>query len=394
MALKVLMLGWELPPYNSGGLGVACLGLARALSQKGVHITFVLPRKVDIKLDFMDVVFADIDEDLSKLPNVYTTISSWKHLFSKDDLPPDYVSAAAKYAEKIEKIAKKVSSDLVHTHDWMTFLGGISAKKVTSKPLIAHVHSTEYDRTGGHYPNPYVFNIEKEGLETADKIISVSQFTKNILAQKYLINPGKINVVHNGCEEITKCEFPPALTALKELGYKIVLYLGRITLQKGPEYFIRAAKKVAEYNPKTLFVVAGSGDMQESMIAEASYLGIMDKVMFTGFLRGDEKNKIYQAADVYVMPSVSEPFGITPLEAIANGAPVLVSKQSGVSEVLSNVLKTDFWDIDDMADKILAVLKYKSLTSELKKESGKELPNINWDKAAERCIGIYYQLVG
>ena len=164
-------------------------------------------------------------------------------------------------------------------------------------------------------------------------------------------------------------------------------------MQKGPEYFIRAAKKVVEYNPKTLFVVAGSGDMQESMIAEASYLGIMDKVMFTGFLRGDEKNKIYQAADVYVMPSVSEPFGITPLEAIANGPPVLVSKQSGVSEVLNNVLKTDFWDVDDMADKILAILKYKSLTSDLRNESGKELPNINWDEAAKKTIGIYKQLI-
>ena len=385
------MLGWELPPYNSGGLGVACLGLARSLANQGVAVTFVLPQKQKFNIDFLNLVFADIKFS-DKLESSYTPSILFEELKLKNPIS-DFVSAALLFGKRVGEIAGKYNPDIIHAHDWLTYPAAIAAKKVTAKPLVSHVHSTEFDRTGGHFPNPEVFEIERKGLEYSDRVISVSNFTKNILIGNYGIKPDKINVVHNGCEQIEKSEFPPALTALKELGYKIVLYLGRITLQKGPEYFIRAAKKVTDYNPKTLFVVAGSGDMQEKMIAEASYLGIMDKVMFTGFLRGDEKNKIYQAADVYVMPSVSEPFGITPLEAIANGTPVLVSKQSGVSEVLSNVLKTDFWDIDDMADKILAVLKYKSLTSDLRKESGKELPNINWDEAARKTIDIYKQLL-
>jgi len=385
------MLGWELPPYNSGGLGVACLGLARSLANQGVAVTFVLPQKQKFNIDFLNLVFADIKFS-DKLESSYTPSILFEELNLKNPIS-DFVSAALLFGKRVGEIAGKYNPDIIHAHDWLTYPAAIAAKKVTAKPLVSHVHSTEFDRTGGHFPNPEVFEIERKGLEYSDRVISVSNFTKNILIGNYGIKPDKINVVHNGCEQIEKSEFPPALTALKELGYKIVLYLGRITLQKGPEYFIRAAKKVTDYNPKTLFVVAGSGDMQEKMIAEASYLGIMDKVMFTGFLRGDEKNKIYQAADVYVMPSVSEPFGITPLEAIANGTPVLVSKQSGVSEVLSNVLKTDFWDIDDMADKILAVLKYKSLTSDLRKESGKELPKINWDEAARKTIDIYKQLL-
>ena len=386
------MLGWELPPYNSGGLGVACYGLARSLANQGVKITFVLPQKQDFNIDFLDLIFADIKLK-DTLSSSYTTSTSHFDEILLDNLPPDFVRAAQLFGRRVGELAQKYSPDIIHAHDWLTFPAGIAAKRVTGKPLVSHVHSTEIDRTGGHYPNPYVYEIEKKGLNYSDRILSVSNFTKNILVSNYGINSDKINIVHNGCDEMTKRALPPALLALKDLGYKVVLYLGRITLQKGPEYFIRAAKKVSYYNPKTIFVVAGSGDMEMRMISEASYLGIMDKVMFTGFLRGDEKDKIYQAADVYVMPSVSEPFGITPLEAVANGTPVLVSKQSGVSEVLNHVLKADFWDIDDMADKILAVLKHKSLTSDLRAESSKELPNINWEKAAEKCITIYKQLL-
>ena len=216
---------------------------------------------------------------------------------------------------------------------------------------------------------------------------------KNILVTNYGINPDKITVVYNGIDEPSKKNIPPALTAFKELGYKIVLYLGRITLQKGPEYFVRAAKKVSEYYPKAIFVVTGCGDMQDFMVAEAARLGVLPKFLFTGFLRGDEKNQIYQSADLYVMPSVSEPFGITALEAIANGTPVLISKQSGVSEILKNALKVDFWDIDEMANKILAVLNYQPLKTDLKKESSKEIKNITWDKAADKCLDIYNHLV-
>jgi glycosyltransferase involved in cell wall biosynthesis len=326
------MLGWELPPFNSGGLGEACLGLAHSLAEKGVGITFVLPRKMPLKFDFMNVVFADIDEN-DLLLNPYT---------SSSELPPDFIRGAMKFAEKIEKIALKHQFDVIHSHDWMTYPAGIMAGKATKKPLVAHVHSTEIDRTGGHFPNVNVYRIEKQGFEEADKIISVSDYTKGILAKGYGIKADKIDVVHNGIDNFSAKKLEPALTSLKKLGYKVVLFLGRITLQKGPEYFVREAKRVNNFRPKTIFVVVGAGEMLPSMISEAARSGILDKFIFTGFLRGEERDRIYQTADIYVMPSVSEPFGITPLEAIANGTPTLVSKQSGVAEVIKHALKLIF----------------------------------------------------
>lgn len=386
------MVGWELPPHNSGGLGVACLGLANALSAKGVDVTFVLPQKVDLNINNFKIIYANIEKDLKKIPSAYSTCLDCES-FKIGDWPPDYVRGAIKYAEKMREIAKKCNVDIIHAHDWMTFAAGVEAKKVLNKPLVTHVHSTEFDRTGGNYPNPYVYTLEKFGLDNSDKVISVSQFTKDALIRNYAIDANKINVVHNGIDlKGEKRNLPPALKSLKDLGYKIVLFLGRITLQKGPEYFVQAAKKVLDHNKKVIFVVAGSGDMQEQMMQEAGHLEILDKMLFTGFIRGEEKDRIYKTADLYVMPSVSEPFGITPLEAISHGTPVIVSKQSGVSEVLDHVLKVDFWDVDDIANKMLAVLEYRSLHSDLADESAKELPNINWDNSADKCIDIYNQL--
>jgi glycogen(starch) synthase len=396
MSINVLMIGWELPPFNSGGLGEACLGLAKALSKKGVNITFVLPQKVDLKCDFMNIVFADIEEDLKKLQGAYASYSEWIKTLGMGGLdvgPFDYISGALKYAEKIKAIARKYPTDVIHAHDWLTYPAGIVAKEVTSHPLVAHLHSTEFDRTGGHNPNSIVYAIEKIGFEKADRILPVGGFMREILTKNYGVDPQKIRVVYNGIEADYAKYLPPALTPLKKLGYKIVLYLGRITLQKGPEYFVRSARLVLDYYPKAIFVVTGTGDMKDYMISEAARLGILDKFMFTGFLRGDEKDQIYKAADLYVMPSVSEPFGITALEAIANGTPVLVSKQSGVSEVLRHSLKADFWDVDEMANKIVSVLKYKSLPHDLIKESSKEIMNLSWDKSADEVISVYKQLI-
>lgn len=392
MLPRVLMLGWELPPYNSGGLGEACFGLAKALSKKGVHITFVLPKRLNLKVDFMDLVFADVDE-ITKLYPAYTTGYSWRKFVSFDSLPPDFVHGALKFAEKVEKIAEKYGSDIIHAHDWMTYPAGIAAQGVLSKPLVTHVHSTEFDRTGGHYPNQTVYQIEREGLQKADAVLPVGGFMKDVLIEKYGVEPSKIRVVYNGIDEPEQGELAPALSAFKNLGYKVVLYLGRITLQKGPEYFVRAAKKVLEYNPKVIFVVTGSGDMQDFMLYEAARLGIINNFIFTGFLRGEEKNRIYQTADIYVMPSVSEPFGITALEAISNHTPILISKQSGVAEVLTHALKADFWDTDEMANKILAVLSYKSLSSDLKNESGKEIRNFSWTRSADAVLDVYKHLI-
>ena len=395
MSANVLMLGWELPPFNSGGLGVACLGLARALARKGIKITFVLPQKQNINLDFMKLVFADVEDAEKLIKGSYTTYTEWLASLGGNGFggPHDYLAATFRYAEKIGKIAKKANADIIHAHDWLTYPAAIVAKKLLKKPLVAHVHSTEFDRTAGHSPNEAVFAIEKAGFEYADSVMPVGGFMKHILIDNYKVNAEKIRVVYNGIDGETRKKLPPVLSTFKDLGYKIVLYLGRITLHKGPEYFVRAAGKVSEYDKKVIFVVTGSGDMQDFMISEAARLGILSSFLFTGFLRGDEKDRIYQAADLYVMPSVSEPFGITALEALANGTPALLSKQSGVSEVIKHALKVDFWDIDEMANKILAVLRYPPLPLDLKKESGKEIKTLSWDKSAESVMDVYNQLI-
>lgn len=395
MSLRVLMLGWELPPFNSGGLGEACFGLARALSKKGVQITFVLPKKLDVHMDFADLIFADVDEVAGNLAGAYTTNDSWSSLFPTNAFPPaqDYIGGALKFAEKMGLLAKryKGSIDVVHAHDWLTYPAGMVAKRVLNKPLIAHVHATEFDRTGGHNPNPMVYAIEKKGFEIADKVLPVGGFMKDVLIEKYNVDQDKIQVVYNGIDDCRR-DLAPVLTAFKELGYKVVLFLGRITLQKGPEYFVRAAKRILDYESKTIFVVTGSGDMEGYMISEAARLGILDKFIFTGFLRGEERDQIYQAADLYVMPSVSEPFGITALEALVNKTPLLISKQSGVSEILKNALKVDFWDIEEMANKAVAVLKYAALKSDLQSEGQKEVRLYNWSRTADEVINVYNQV--
>jgi len=391
--MKVLMLGWELPPFNSGGLGEACLGLTKALTQKGVGITFVLPKTVDVKIDGVNIVFADTQEDFEVIPGAYNTSLGWASLFNREDVPPDFVKAALKFAQGVKRLAKKYNSDIIHSHDWMTFPAGIVAKSQLKKPLVAHVHSTEFDRTGGNFPNQIICDIEKKGLMTADRVLPVGGFMRDMLIKNYSLDPNKIKVIYNGIDHKNEKFYPQALIAFKKMGYKIVLFLGRITLQKGPEYFVRAAFKVLRYFPKALFVVTGSGDMQGYMISEAARLNILDKFIFTGFLRGLERDKIFQAADLYVMPSVSEPFGITALEAAANQTPVLISKQSGVSEVLTHALKTDFWDVDEMANKIVSALKFKSLGEDLRRESYREIDNLNWGKAADKVIEVYKELL-
>ncbi len=388
------MLGWEYPPQNSGGLGEACMGLTKALAKKEVDITFVLPKKVDVQADHMQIVFANLEDQLDMIYPAYTTDGGrFKKYVTSTDVPPDFVRGALAFAERIEAIAKKYKSDLVHSHDWMTYPAGIAAKGVTGKPMVAHVHSTECDRTGNNFPNQVVHRIEGDGVKSADRVITVSNLTKRIVGAEYGIDPGKIDVVYNGIDTFSKAKLPAALSHLKDMGYKIVLFLGRITLQKGPEYFVRSAKQVLEYEPKTIFLVVGSGDMQGQMMSEAAENGVSDKFIFTGFLRGQEKDRIYQASDVYVMPSVSEPFGITSLEAVANETCVLASKQSGVSEVLTHILKVDFWDTAEMANKIVALLRYPALQWDLKNNSKGELKGVNWERAAEKTMSVYKQLL-
>jgi len=402
--MKVLMFGWEFPPFNSGGLGVACFGLTRALANQGVDVSFVLPRRVNIGDSHCKVLFAEEPGDVTlstfdSLITPYITSQEYeearKMLGSTSLYGHSLLQEVLRYAKKARALARKEKFDVIHAHDWLSFLAGIEAKKVSGKPMVAHVHATEFDRTGGNGINKFVYDIEKKGMESADTVVTVSNFTKDIVADKYGIDVGKIEVVHNGIDESDYIRGDVSLKSiikLKEQGKKIVLFVGRITLQKGPDYFVRVARKVVDHDPDALFIVVGSGDMEWKMIQEVAYQGIADKFMFAGFLRGKDLDAVYQVADLYIMPSVSEPFGITPLESLMHGTPALISKQSGVSEVVSHVLRADFWDVDDMADKVLSVLQNDVLKFTLRRQGKEEVKNVNWKKAASKCILLYSKL--
>lgn len=395
MRPRVLMIGWELPPFNSGGLGVACYGLANALSKKGVHVTFLLPKRLDVRSSSFDVAFLDIDHEFLRLFAAYEKFYSHTEITREflESLPNDYLVAASVYAQKVYDVAKKLKPDLIHTHDWMTYLAGESAKHATGAKLVSHVHATEYERSAGLYPNPFIFDIERRGFLFSDKVLTVSNITKRIVVDRYGAMNEKVDVIYNGLDLNSPKKLAPVLSAYKKKGYKIVLFLGRITIQKGPEFFVKAAKIVAKLHKKVLFVVAGDGDMMNDMINMAAKEGVAQNFLFTGFVRGEDRERLYSSADVFVLPSVYEPFGLTGLEAISYNVPVIASKQSGVSEVIINMLKVDFWDVEEMAHKILSVIHYKALSDTIKKESKKELPNLTWEKAAEKTIGVYQQVL-
>jgi len=396
------MFGWEFPPYNSGGLGVACSGLTKSLLTHDLAITFVLPKKMDLVSDSTRIIFADNDpitvQYVDSLLHPYITSSEYFRMRHSaiGGYGDSLFDEVYRYAMNARKIVEQEKFDIIHAHEWLSFPAGIEAKKLSGKPLIMHVHATEFDRSGGNM-NPVVFGIEKEGLEKADEIVAVSEYTKRIITQQYGINPDKISVVHNGVAPFDDntnpaLEKPFNLPALKQSGNKIVLFVGRLTLQKGPDYFIKAAKKVLEFEPHTYFIIAGSGDMERQLMEETAQLGISDKVFFTGFLRGEDLKIVYRAADLFVLSSVSEPFGITTLESMINGTPVLISKQSGVSEALDHVLKVDFWDVDEMAHKIISVLRYRPLMDNLAANGYSEAQRFTWNQAAEKCIKIYDRL--
>lgn len=397
-SLRILMFGWEFPPFHSGGLGVVCYFLTKALSEQNIKITFVLPQKFDIRVDYMRVLFADLFPDVKvgdikkSLFSAYITSEIYEK--TKKDLTwlnyfqGSLFERVKEYGERVKSIiGDEEKFDVIHVHDWLTVPAGIAAMEKFKKPLIVHIHATEFDRTGGKNINQGVYEIEKWGMERANLVVVVSQFTKNIIIKHYGIEPSKIQVIHNAID------FPETISSrsfeLKIKDKQIVLFVGRITLQKGPDYFLLAAKKVLEHNPNVIFIMTGSGDMERQIIEMAAELNIADKVIFTGFKQGKELAQIYQMADLYVLSSVSEPFGLTPLESLSYGTPVLISKQSGVSEALSHCLKVDFWDTDQMANKILAVLKYNELKDELSQCGRKEVQKFNWRDTAQQFIEAY-----
>lgn len=427
--MKILMFGWEFPPNISGGLGTACYGLTKGLSSfDGIDLTFVVPKiygnedKTGIRL----IGAGDVElsgktlskqrglemkeaHNFDRLISAYITPRQYKELLAAQKKPvkgkvknissgklkfagkygSGLFNEISRYAVVASEIARNESHNIIHAHDWLTYPAGIAAKEVSGKPLIVHVHSTEYDRSGEN-PDNNVYEIERSGMEIADKVITVSDFTRDIVIRKYNINPSKIITVHNAVES-ADIDTPGKLQK-KGTNDKTITFLGRITKQKGPEYFIKAAYKVLQKMNNVRFVMAGSGDLMEDMIRCVTRLKIADRFHFTGFLRGDDVTRMYNISDLYVMPSVSEPFGISALEAIQSYIPVIISKQSGVSEVITHAIKVDFWDIDAMADAIYGVLNYPSLGRHMIKNSIIELNNLRWINAAARVKEIYYDL--
>jgi glycosyltransferase involved in cell wall biosynthesis len=455
--MRVFMLGWEFPPFISGGLGTACYGLTRALSRQNVEVMFVLPKPV-ANADGGHVHYIGPGEQtgldaavgsagsrervsstyrLSELPNVrFHAIAA--HFPNAYESPPqtaptealtdvirtnrpapmratleaaaeqqrrreatrkmpglataggtDYsgnmFEEAQRYADLCVKLARSEDFDVIHAHDWMTYPAGLAVAGATGKPLVVHVHSTEFDRTGEHV-NQQVYDIERRGMHGAIRVVCVSHLTRNICIHRYSVPENRVDVVYNGIDSNGPSSAPRTSISRSD---RIVLFLGRITMQKGPEYFVSAAQKVLAKITNVKFVVAGSGDMARQVIAMAAEMGIGHKVLFTGFLRGKDVERVFRMADVYVMPSVSEPFGIAPLEAIRHDVPVIISRNSGVAEVLQHALKVDFWDTDDIADKIIAVLRHPPLSQTMREHADLEVRQITWDGAAGRCVTIY-----
>ncbi len=489
MSVRVLMLGWEFPPFVTGGLGTACYGLTKAMDRAGMNVSFVLPKAIrssesshvqilspglemgevihdfkpppkpkqktlsfesieempqdtrhtlvqEMREMFKSVNFIDLpmEVDSSYAPTTVirrileeqmtekrmqvlleagafgktssSIIRSAQEVINElddDDLinepsnpsgkaetaadyGGDLLSQTRAYARFCVEAARHSEFDVIHAHDWLTFPAGLAVSRVSGRPLVVQVHSTEFDRSGEHVNQP-VYNIERRGMHGAVRIIAVSELTKKICVKKYGINPDKIDVVYNGVEFKTEHISPI------ETKDKIVLFFGRITMQKGPEYFLEAAKRVLEVEDDVKFVVAGSGDLAAMMIERAAEMGIGHKVLFTGFLRGRDISRVFSLADLYVMPSVSEPFGIAPLEAMSHDVPALISKSSGVSEVLSHALKVDFWDVDEMANKIVAVLRHAPLRKALRDNGRFEVRSLTWDGAASRCAKVYEEAI-
>lgn len=422
--MRVLMFGWEFPPHIAGGLGTACYGLTKGLAKHEVEVLFVMPSASGDEdqsavriLNASDVPFtqswSDMQSFLSKVdflkvssnlvpyidPQLYSEYAGsvmnkaeyeqfkvkygCKYKFS-GTYGSNLMEEVANYAMIAATIARENSFDVIHAHDWLTYAAGIAAKRVSGKPLVIHVHATEFDRSGENI-NTIVYNIEKMGMEEADRVITVSNLTRNIVINKYGIDPAKVVTVHNA---VDFNEFKH-IEAHRGVNDRIITFLGRITFQKGPEYFIEAAAKVLKRVSDVRFVMAGSGDLMNRSIRRVAQLGIADRFHFTGFLRGNDVKRMFAYSDVYVMPSVSEPFGISPLEAMKSNVPTIISKQSGVAEVLKYAIKVDFWDIEAMADAMYGLLKYPSLSQMSIRCGVEEVNALKWENAALKIKEVY-----
>lgn len=392
--MKILMLGWELPPHNSGGLGVASYQLCKALSKKGADIEFILPYSADHNIDFMRVNAAH-PQSVVEIIKSGIAYDSYKYIHA--DGHEEWVDMFGQqyaYEYSVEKIVDLVEFDVIHAHDWLTFRAAMRAREKTNKPMILHVHSIESDRAGGGTGNPLVREIESTAMMLADRVIAVSGHTKHAIVREYGIPADKIQVVHNSLDLDERQELDGEntyryLEAMKKQGYRVVVNVGRLTLQKGLPNLLKAAKEVVARAPKTIFLIVGSGEQELELIELAAELGIGRNVVFTGFQRGKNWRDAFAIGDLFVMPSISEPFGLTPLEAIGYGTPALISKQAGVAEVLTNALKIDFWDIDEMANQIASVVLNDALRDILQANAEHEYRKLSWNNAADQLFDIY-----
>lgn len=391
------MLGWELPPHNSGGLGVACYQLCKALSKKGADIEFVLPYTADHSdISFMRINAAH-PQDVEQVLKAGIAYDSFKYVKTTGEVQyVDLFGQVAIYEKAVERVVRLASFDMIHAHDWLTCRAAVKAKMLTGKPLIVHLHSVEADRAGAeHGGNPFVREVEELALQIADRIVAVSQHTKNAIIREYHIPADKIEVVHNHFDpsglipQDADVNAYAYLDKMKSQGYRVVANVGRLTIQKGLPNLLRAFQKVLVFAPKTLLLIVGSGEQRNELIGMTADLGIAENVVFADFQRGKRYRDAYAVADLFVMPSVSEPFGLTALESIGYGTPALLSKQSGVSEVIKNALKVDYWDIDEMANKIVALVQSDELRDELHTHSYKEYLNHSWDESADKVFAIY-----
>lgn len=429
--MKVLMFGWEFPPHIAGGLGTACYGIVKGLAHNGVETMFVMPsasgdedksaadiiNASDVPVEITDTM--NVDDFLDKVQFVHIGTNMVPYLDPEEfhtlveddrkrqvrDFTVNYghtYKFSGKYGSNLmEEVARyamvggtiamthKDEFDVIHAHDWLTYNAGIAAKRLSGKPLVVHVHATSFDRSSDNNIDTRVYEIEKRGMEAADKVITVSDLTRNIVITKYGIDPAKVVTVHNAVDFSGRSE----VKVEKGVKDKVVTFLGRITFQKGPEYFIEAAAKVLKRCDNVRFVMAGSGDMMNRSIRQVARLGISDRFHFTGFLRGNEVQKMFALSDVYVMPSVSEPFGISPLEAMRSGVPSVISRQSGAAEVLKYAFKVDFWDVDAMADEIYALLQYPALSQFASKFGYDEVNTLKWNNAAAKIKSVYESVV-
>ena len=428
--MRVLMFGWEFPPHIAGGLGTACEGIVKGLAYNGVETLFVMPSAsgdedqsattiINASDVAVDTVSESIEEYLDKIKFIhigtnmvpYADPEEFSRLVEEDrkrqvkDFSISYgqkFKFSGKYgANLMEEVARyamvggtialqrKDEFDVIHAHDWLTYYAGIAAKELTGKPLVIHVHATSFDRGSVDNIDTRVFAIEQRGMQAADRVVTVSNLTRNIVITKYGIDPAKVVTVHNAVDFSGR----EKLSVDRGVRDKVITFLGRITFQKGPEYFIEAAAKVLKVCPDTRFVMAGSGDMMNRCIRYVAKLGIADRFYFTGFLRGDDVQKMFALSDVYVMPSVSEPFGISPLEAMKSDVPTIISKQSGVAEVLKYAIKVDFWDVNALADAMYGLLKYPALPHLATERGREEVDNLKWDAAAVKVRDVYQSAI-